>query len=237
MSERPDPAPGPGPVDGGASGPASGAGAAWSTGATAAGAAFLFILLRLMAVAHYDWDTASGLADVVDFSDAVTIAVGTFLGAGRVAAWLMAAIVPLTAAGHLRHLREGRPSPASLLVVLALVAVFAAAVVSFSAWGALASGLVWFAVLAAVDLRPGPVRDLLRRLVARVGLLTLAAVLTASAISDEVWVSRERIALGDRVVEGYVIKNGGQFLTVLTAEEREKRILLSREVTSRTGVG
>ncbi|WP_017538547.1 MULTISPECIES: hypothetical protein [Nocardiopsis] len=211
-----------------------GSGALWSTGTTAAGAAFMFILLRLMAVAHYDWGTAFGLADAVDFGDAVTIAVGTFLGAGPVTAWLLAALVPLTAAGHLRHLREGRPSPSSLLVVAALAAVFAAAVAAFAAWAALAAALVWLAVLVAVDLRDGPSRDLFRPLVARVGLLSLAAVLAASAISDEVWVPRERIALGDREVEGYVIKNGSQFLTVLTAAEREKVILLSREVTSRT---
>ncbi|GHC85065.1 hypothetical protein GCM10007079_27620 [Nocardiopsis terrae] len=208
----------------------------WSAGTTAAGAAFMFVLLRLMAVTHYDWRTAFGLADAIDFGDAVTVVVGTFLGAERITLWLMAFLVPLTAAGHLRHLREGNRSPGSLLVVVALAVVFASAVLSFSAWPALAAALAWFAFLVLVDLRSGPVRRFFHRLVARVGILALAAVLLGAAVVDEVWVPEERIELGDEVVRAHVVQNGSQFLTVLTADTREKRILLSREVTSRTEV-
>lgn len=209
----------------------------WSTGTTAAGAAFVFILLRLMAVTHYDWETAFGLADAIDFGDAVTIVVGTFLGAGSITLWLLAFFVPLAAAGHLRHLREGNHSTGSLLVVVAMAVVFAAAVLSFSAWAALVAALAWFTLLAVVDLRGGPVRDFFHRLVARAGILALAAVLIGAAVVDEVWVPEERIELQDEVVHAYVVQNGSQFLTVLTADTREKRILLSGEVVSRTEAG
>ncbi|GAA1457871.1 hypothetical protein GCM10009603_09570 [Nocardiopsis exhalans] len=208
----------------------------WSAGTTAAGAAFAFILLRLMAVTHYDWRTAFGLADAIDFGDAITIAVGTFLGAGTITVWLLALFVPLSAAGHLRHLREGNRSPGSLVVVVAMAVVFAAAVLSFSAWATLAAALVWFALLVAVELRGGPTRALLRRITACAGTLALTAVLLGAALIDEVWVPEERIELQDEVVHAYVVQNGSQFLTVLTTDTRQKRILLSRDVTSRTEV-
>ncbi|MFE1393423.1 hypothetical protein ACFW3Z_11140 [Nocardiopsis alba] len=206
----------------------------WSAGITAAGAALMFILLRLMAVTHYDWPTAFGLADAIDFGDAITIVVGTFLGAELFTLWLLAFFLPLSAAGHLRHFRQGRRSPGSLLVVLALTVVFAAAVLSFSAWPALVAALVWLAFLVAVDLREGPVRVFVHRLLTRIGILAMGAVMLGAALVDEVWAPEERIEMGDEVIHAYVVQNGSQFLTVLTADTREKRILLSSKVTSRT---
>jgi hypothetical protein len=123
------------------------------------------------------------------------------------------------------------------VVVVAMAVVFAAAVLSFSAWAALAVALVWFAFRVVVELRSGPGRALLRRATASAGILALGAVLLGAALIDEVWVPEERIELQDEVVHAYVVQNGSQFLTVLTADTREKRILLSRDVTSRTEVG
>ncbi|MFE9244524.1 hypothetical protein [Nocardiopsis sp. NPDC006938] len=62
----------------------------------------------------------------------------------------------------------------------------------------------------------------------------LVAVLLGAAVVDEVWVPEERVELRDEVVYAYVVQNGSQFLTVLTADTREKRVLLSSEVVSRT---
>lgn len=65
-----------GPNDGEGEAPAPGGTMGRDVGLSA-GAAVLFLLLRVMAVSHWDWSTAFALADVVDFGDAVTIIFGT----------------------------------------------------------------------------------------------------------------------------------------------------------------
>lgn len=63
----------------------------------------LVLLLRLLAVAHYDWRVAFALAGSVNVGDVIGVVVGTFLGAGTLTGVPLALVPPLAVARHVRH--------------------------------------------------------------------------------------------------------------------------------------
>lgn len=70
-------------------------------------------------------------------------------------------------------------------------------------------------------------------LLRRVGALTVAGFLALAIVVDTPWMPRERIAVGDEVIQGYVLTAEAGFIRVLT-DERDVAIVNSSEVTSRT---
>jgi hypothetical protein len=48
-------------------------------GSALTGAAILFVLLRLFAVAHYDWHVAFALLHTLELDDAPALSLGTFM--------------------------------------------------------------------------------------------------------------------------------------------------------------
>jgi hypothetical protein len=194
--------------------------------------ALLFLLLRLMAIAHYDWHTAFDLADTIDFSDSLSVIVGSVLGANTIAAYVLAVLLPLVIAGHVRkQLRERHPI--GVVVVVGVAVMFAAAVLTFRLWGALIVAGVCGAAVAAAEWRGGPVLHVLGRVLARVWLLAVIAVLVAAAVSDEVWVPEEHLVVRGHVVTGYVMDVSPGFLTVLTSPGREVIYLPTASVSAR----
>jgi hypothetical protein len=206
-----------------------------SAGATttfAALYALLFLLLRLMAVAHYNWDTAFDLADTVDFSDTLSVIVGTVFGSNAVAAYVLAVLLPLVIVGHVRRqLRERHPI--GVVVVLGVAVMFAAAVLTFRLWGALIVAGVCGVGVAAAEWRGGPALRLMRQLMGKVWLLAVVAVLVAAAVTDEVWVPEEHLVVHGHIVTGYVMDVSPGFITVLTSPGRDVIYLPTTSVSAR----
>lgn len=204
-----------------------------SGGTTAALTALMFILLRLLAVARYDWDTAFALADSVDFGDAISLVVGTLLAAATITALLLAVIVPFVIASHLRHLGDPHRS-ARLTVVLAVLALFLAAVIRHRLWAAFALCALVGLGLYLLHRRGGDARTLANSVTARVGALAVAATLVVAAATDEVWVPKERLTTtGGQVLTGYVMKAEPGFVTFLDDRTRTATSLISSQITSR----
>ncbi|MDI3404967.1 hypothetical protein [Streptomyces cavernicola] len=224
------------------------------TGLTVATAAFLFLVLRLFAVSHYDWHTAFAVLHTIDLNDSVGIVLGTVMADSLAATVFLALLVPVAVLrlvvayrkssepqqGVLeRHLHHRHDLAGFVLLVIALVAV-GVYVVSFHAW--------WLPpVVAAVcalylgigyGLRAG---GRLRRAALwstrHLGALIVLALLLGAATVRTPWVPLERIELrGGEVLRGYVMQAEPGFLKVLTARDREFLILSDGSVASREEV-
>src|SRR5690349_17205437 len=59
------------------------------TGSALTGAAVLFVLLRLLAVSHYDWHTAFALLHTLELDDAPGLFLGTFMADDRISTVLL----------------------------------------------------------------------------------------------------------------------------------------------------
>ncbi|MFC4056375.1 hypothetical protein ACFOY4_42390 [Actinomadura syzygii] len=112
-----------------------------ATGVNAVGlGGILFLLLRLLAVAHYNWHVAFSLASSVNFGDVIGVVVGTFLGAATLTGVLLAVVLPLAFARHVQHVRRGEWKPHQTVFMAALAGVFAAAVITLRDWPTLDGG-------------------------------------------------------------------------------------------------
>ncbi|RFU43534.1 hypothetical protein DZF91_00615 [Actinomadura logoneensis] len=194
----------------------------------------LFLLLRLLAVAHYNWDVAFALADTVNFDDVIGVVVGTFLGAAGFTAVLLALLLPVAVVHHVRRLRERTWRPHDLVMLAVLVGVFAAALITLRDWVTLLVVLaVSSAFLLAVQ-RDGRARGWLERASAHLGAMVWLALFALAGLTDTVWVPEERLVLKDGgAVSGYVMDVHSPYTEVLTAHDRRIRIVTSENVVSR----
>ncbi|MFD0904097.1 hypothetical protein [Actinomadura sediminis] len=195
----------------------------------------LFLLLRLLAVAHYDWHVAFALAETVDFGDVIGVLVGTFLGAGTWTGVLLALVLPFAVARHVRHVREGNWRPHRTVLLAVLIAVFTAALVTLRAWPALLIVLAVGTAVFAVMWRRGPLKPYLDGVFAHLGVVGWAAFLALGGLTDTVWVPEQHLRLRDgSTLTGYVMEVHSPYTEVLTADDREIRFLMTGDVVSRT---
>ncbi|GAB3300418.1 hypothetical protein [Parasphingorhabdus pacifica] len=212
-------------------------------------AAFLFVLVRLFAVSGGDWHTAFAVLHTLDLNDGIGIVLGTLMGNSLIAASFLALLVPVAAfraATALRgiwegrrHVLEGQPTEplhvnGLLLLLITLMAMFVYTW-SFHAWWvpllAAVVGAVVLGIARAVRTRP---QRAVRWVSHHLGVLIVAAMLTAAATTDIPWVPLERIGLHDgNELRGYVMQAEPGFLKVLTERDREFLIVPDTAVTSR----
>ena len=204
-------------------------------GATAA-VAVLFLILRLLAVAHWDWHTVAAIADTFDFSDAFPIAFGTVVAQPVLMSVFVAVMLPLFVMRLVwpsdRH--RGSISVATVLATVVLATIAVSTTISFDNLWTITGAVVFGAVLVGVRLiwRHGLVREAIVRLTHRAWLVGGIGLLAISAVNDVPWMGFEHIRTGDTVVEGYVLEAEPGFLHVLTTDRRVV-IIPSATVTGR----
>ncbi|NBE53234.1 hypothetical protein GUY60_17775 [Streptomyces sp. YC537] len=220
-----------------------------------AGAAFLFLVLRLFAVAHYDWHTAFAVLHTIDLNDSVGIVLGTVMADSLATTVFFALLVPVavlrlavsvyaadqgapgTRRGAPPHTRPDLVSAVLLLIALLAVGVY---VMTFHAWwlppivAAACALLLGF----AYGVRAG---GALRRAALwashHLGTLLVLVLLVGAATVRTPWVPLERIELrGGPTLRGYVMQAEPGFLKVLTAKDREFLILADSAVASRAEI-
>ncbi|WP_367131384.1 hypothetical protein [Saccharothrix sp. HUAS TT1] len=194
-------------------------------GTTLTGAAVLFVLLRLLAVSHYDWHTAFALLHTLDLEDAPGLFLGTFMADVGISSALLVVMVPLTV-----FYAVGRRSRAAPLGVAVLVAFLVAHVLSYHRWWVPVGAVVLTVVLVLVE-RARRLHAQIDFVLRRFGYVVGAVALAVAAVVATPWVPLERIETVDGVVEAYVMETSPGFLKVLGA--REFRILRAEDVRSR----
>ncbi|GAA1282631.1 hypothetical protein GCM10009634_29000 [Saccharothrix xinjiangensis] len=186
-------------------------------------AAVMFVLLRLLAVSHYDWHVAFALLHTLDLEDAPGLFLGTFMADSRISSALLVLMVPLTV-----FYAVGTRSRAAPLAVAVLVAFLVAHVLTYHRWWVPVAAVALTAVLVLVRRWSGAV-FVLRRF----GWVVGAVALVVAAVVATPWVPRERVETTGETFEAYVVETSPGFLKVLGAQERGFRILRAEDVRSR----
>ncbi|WP_320673066.1 hypothetical protein [Patulibacter defluvii] len=198
----------------------------------ASGLAVLVVLIRILAVAGYDWHVAFAITHTVDLEDLPALMLGTFMGDQLLAGALLALVLPFVA---LAWWGRGRRPDAGLVVLVALAVIAISLTASTGSWWVPATALAIGGLAALVGGLDGdrPGGRLVRGLVARAGLLAVVALLLAAAVSRTPWVPKERIETTRGPIVGWVLATDPGFLKVLEADERRLLIVPDGEVRSR----
>ncbi|MEV5573534.1 hypothetical protein AB0L06_26115 [Spirillospora sp. NPDC052269] len=209
-----------------------------STGGSEANAlalgGLLFLLLRLLAVAHYDWDVAFSLADTVNFDDVIGVVVGTFLGASGLSAIVLALVLPVAVVHHVKRVRDRNWKPHHLVILAVLIGVFVAAVITLRDWVTLLVVLAISSLFLLVVRRNGPALPWLEKASAHLGVTVWLGLFALAGLTDTVWVPEQRLMLKDgATLDGYVMAVDSPYTEVLTASDRRIRILVSQDVVAR----
>lgn len=217
------------------------------------GIAILFVLLRILAVSHWNWDTATSIAGTIDLQSIFQMAMGTLFARPGLTGLVVMILLPLVVFSLVWPTPgESRWHLTPMLFATVLAAIAVSRVVSSRSWWLPIGVLVIGGVLVAVYRRYQGVLE--HRFVVlgkrSVNVAILVAVLILAATIDTPWLERERIvvtptsvsavfaadALGgspDTVaVTGYVLEVQPGFTRILT-DGRDVVILRSNQIMSR----
>lgn len=201
-----------------------------------ASAVVMLLLLRLLAVSDWNWQTAGKIADSFDFSAAIPVLLGTLLGAPALTGIFLALLFPLVAMHYFWPMGATRShGHGGLVAAVALGAAIVAWTVTFrSGWVVAGTAMATAALTGARLLwRKGAAHRVVRWLLRSAGLIALGGSLVIAAVVDAPWMSRETIVLHDRTLSGYVLDVQPGFVKVLT-EDRRVEVYRTDEIVSRT---
>ena len=201
-----------------------GRGAVTLTAGLSAGAAALFLLLRLLAVSRWDWRTAFGVVDVVGFGDAVGIVFGTLFAEPVYTGILLVWLLPATALGVFWPVQRQRQRMLSdVLLLAAFTACTVSLALTYREWWLPAGAVAVAAVLCVARLlgRHGRVRRALVLALRGVRVASVFSMLMLAAIVTVPWTPLEQIRTDHGELDGYVLKVESGYLRVLTEPDRQ----------------
>lgn len=199
-------------------------------------AVVLFLLLRVIAVAHWDWAVAGDIADSVNFNSALGAVLGTLFARPEITGALVIILTPLAAVDLIWSWGKGSLGSLGQWLLAIFFGIVLTMLTTTFGWWWLVAGSVLLTVLVLVlriSWRSGRRHKFIATLLRRTGVLSLAAALVLSVALDTPWNLYERISTKDEVIDGYVLKNESGFLRVLEDSPRKVRILISGDVVSR----
>lgn len=217
------------------------------------GIAVLFVLLRILAVSHWNWTTATSVAGTIDLQSIFQMGMGTLFARPGLTGVAVMVLLPLVVLSLVWPTPgESRWSLAPMLFATVLTAIAVSRVVSSHSWWLPIGVLVLAGGLTAVYRRWSGVLE--HRFVVlgkrSLNVAILLAVLGLAATIDTPWLEREQIVVTPTTVEqlfvdgseaatgrtgtltGYVLEVQHGFVRVLT-DGRDVTILRTDQVVSR----
>lgn len=202
------------------------------SGGQVAAWAFAFLLLRIFAVAGYDWDTAFLVSTTIGLDDGLALMFGSLMANYLLTAVLLICLLPLLMTASLWGAKENR-LVVTLLAVLGVVVLITLTRSHHVWWLPLATAAV---LVTLVLIRRLPSTNPLHRsavtALTKVGRTTAVAALIVAGFAQTPWVPQEVIQTADASITGYVLSVDSGYLNVLT-EDHEFVIVPSSEVESR----
>lgn len=216
------------------------------------GIAILFVLLRILAVAHWDWNIASSIAATIDLQSIFQMGMGTLFARPGLTGLVVMILLPLVVLSILWPTPgESRWQLTPMLFATVLAAIAVSRVLTSRSWWLPIGVLVIAGGLAAVYHRWSSVLEHRAVVRAKRGLnvAILLSVLGLAAIVDTPWWEREELVVtatsvdevlapaDDRkaataTLSGYVVEVEFGFVKVLT-DDRELVILRTDQVVDR----
>ena len=201
--------------------------------------AVIFLLLRLMAVSHWNWKTVFQIGDIINFNDAISIVFGTLFAEPMYTGLIIMVLLPLTILRVVWPMSSDR-TPVDLVVgILLLVAIFTctiAMVLTYRYWWLLAGAVIIGLLVAAGRLlwHRGYGYSIISWVLRRTAVIAgIGGLLLATVVTDP-WMPLEHIETTSGTIEGYTLKVDSGYLNVLTDDEREVEIIMGDDVVSRT---
>lgn len=193
---------------------------------------FVFLILRIFAVADYNWETAFLVSTTLGLDDGLALLFGSLMAGHVLTSVLLILVVPLLIAAYVWGPRQHRPI-AMLLTTVGLVTL-AALTVSFRNWWLpLVMGAVFAAIVVTGRMAHGSrLRRVLISTLGRVSWVAGVSALVVAAVVPTPWVPLEKIDTTHGTVTGHVLSIDSGYLNVLT-DEQEFVIILSSDVRSR----
>ncbi len=207
-------------------------------GTSVASGAVLFILLRIMAVAHWDWNVAGLIADSMNFNDTIGVVLGTLFGRPMLMSIGVLMLTPLAGVDLIWQVKKNKQPPIGLLLFVPFLVASTVALSSTQRNWWLPAGIVaLFLVLLLLRIywRTKAGRQALLKLFRATWGLAAAWVFLFAVLIDTPWMGRERIQTTDQgVVDGYVLQVSPGFVRVLDHNPRKVRFILTGNIQSRT---
>lgn len=202
---------------------------------TTAVVAVLFLMLRLLAVARWDWGTVAEIADTFDFSDSFAIAFGTVAVQPWITGIFTAILLPLVLMRIFWPTHDGphRIEISQILAAVVLTVIaFAMTVTYRNLWTIL--GVLGVGALAvAIRLfSRGRLRRWSTTVLSQLAAIALIGVVLLAVLDDVPWMSEEEITTTSGPITGYVLEEAPGFLHVLTAD-RDVLIIPTSHVRAR----
>ncbi len=217
------------------------------------GIAILFVLLRILAVSHWNWTTATSVAGTIDLQSIFQMGMGTLFARPGLTGAVVMVLLPLVVLSLVWPTPgESRWALAPMLFATVLTAIAVSRVVTSRSWWLPVGVLVIGGGLVAVYRRWSDVLEHRYVVLGKRGLnvAILLAVLALAATIDTPWLEREQIEVTPTAVEdvldssardgaadtgmltGYVLQVQQGFVRVLTVD-RDVVILRTGQVVSR----
>lgn len=198
--------------------------------------AALFLLLRIFAVSRWDWDTATAVAETVDFGSAPTVVLGTLFAEPELTAIVIMLLLPLMTLDFIwPQVDYARPGVSKFMSILVLGAVTITLMSTQRMWW-LPVGAVFIAgIIVVVHLlwRHSIAHRGALHLLRSAGLIATLGILALAAIVSTPWTVLEEIETTTKTINGHVLETPSGYLKVLDIDTGELVIVMSSDVTSR----
>lgn len=200
-----------------------------------AGVLVIFLLLRILAVSHWDWEVAARVLDSFDFGDSAGIIAGTFFSAPLLAAAVLAIVTPFVLLRVTWHRHRHRVSMTAAAMAVLCTALLISVALSEGLWWApvLALALTTGLYLAGRVDQDRRFRRAVHWLVARSWVIAVIGTLVLAVAVQVPWSSLETITLRDgTAIDAYVLQESPSGLHVLRPGG-DVEVLLNADVAGR----
>ena len=171
------------------------------------------------------------------FGDAIGVVLGTLFARPTVTAIAVMLLFPLAVVDLVWWtMKHRRVNAGRALFVAFLAAALVALTTTIQVWWLPTGVVVIGATLALMRAgwRQGRGHRMIVGLLRATGALSVVAALLFAFLIDTPWLIREQIETEQGTIDGYVLETPSGFLRVLSDDPREVRIIISRDVLSRT---
>ena len=203
---------------------------------TGAGVAALLLLLRVMAVAHWDWTVAGHILDAFDFGGAIGVAVGTLFASPVIAGIVVSLVTPVAVMAAIIAIRHKRFMSGALAVAILGTAMLLSLTFTAGTWWALIiAAVLTAAIILVMNLHHlGKLHNGVAWIVRRLGITVTLGLVALALLVQDPWASAELITTTDGTVrELFVLKESPSGMHVLVPGG-DVEILMNSDVVRRT---